>query len=161
MNNRKMLILITGLPGSGKTTLAKKFQKRHNGIGGDIIDHFEADMYFTDADGTYNYVAGDIGKAHEWCQKKVEESLVAGHQCIVSNTSRREWERKPYFEMARKHKASMVIIHCRGNYTSIHDVPVDTINKMRETTEEFIEHEWAGIPMVVIVNDEKELDLEG
>ena len=42
----KKLIIIRGLPGSGKSTFAKSLN----------CTHFETDMYFTDSEGNYNFM---------------------------------------------------------------------------------------------------------
>ena len=54
----KELFLLRGLPGSGKSTLAKSISEVH----------YEADMYFVDADGNYNFDATLLKDAHNWCQ---------------------------------------------------------------------------------------------
>lgn len=56
------IVLIRGLPGSGKTTLAKEMQSH---------EHIEADMYFEE-DGIYKYRAEAIQQAHAWCLEKVK-----------------------------------------------------------------------------------------
>ena len=53
----KVLFIVRGLPGSGKTTLAKSL--------GSV--HFEADMYFMEGN-EYKFDITKIKKAHEWCQ---------------------------------------------------------------------------------------------
>ena len=73
----KELILLRGLPGSGKSTLA-------TAIGG---VHFEADMYFVDDNGNYNFEPARIKDAHAWCQNKVKLSMESGvDKIVVSNT---------------------------------------------------------------------------
>lgn len=52
------LIIIQGLPGSGKTTLAKEVSSQFN------IPYFEADQYFEDKDGNYNFNPKYLHSAH-------------------------------------------------------------------------------------------------
>jgi len=52
------IILIRGLPGSGKTTAAKEFD----------CFHLEADMFFV-RDNIYSFNKEHIKEAHEFCQK--------------------------------------------------------------------------------------------
>jgi len=51
--------LIRGLPGSGKTTMAKKIEG---------FEHFEADQYF-EKDGSYEFDPSELNSAHEECQR--------------------------------------------------------------------------------------------
>ncbi len=60
-NSSGELVLIRGLPGSGKSTMAKDLATQG-------YLHFEADMYF-ELDGHYRYDASCIREAHSWCQK--------------------------------------------------------------------------------------------
>jgi len=59
----KQLILLRGLPGSGKSTFA-------NLLGG---IHVEADQYFIQ-DGEYKFDASKLKQAHNWCKLRVEHS---------------------------------------------------------------------------------------
>lgn len=118
MNAR--LILIRGLPGSGKSTLARQFVAKG-------YAHYEADMYFTDADGNYNYVPSQIKHAHEWCQRKTREALDAGGRVVVSNTFSQRWELEPYMCMT----AHIQVIGCHGEWPNVHNVPAEAIERMR------------------------------
>jgi adenylate kinase family enzyme len=53
----KTIYIVRGCPGSGKSTFAKTL----GGI------HIEADQYFVDADGNYNFDGSKIKNAHAWC----------------------------------------------------------------------------------------------
>lgn len=120
------LTLIRGLPGSGKSTLAK----RHDGV------HLEADMYFVNARGEYHFNPAKLNKAHLWCKKETEYQLKLGNNVVVANTFCKKWEMRDYERLAKKYKARLNIIVCRGNYGSIHDVPSDTIAKMQRNWQE-------------------------
>ncbi len=51
------LYIVRGIPGSGKSTFAKT-------LGG---QHYEADMFFIDENGVYNFDFTKIKDAHQWC----------------------------------------------------------------------------------------------
>ena len=68
----KQLILLRGLPGSGKSTFA-------NLLGG---IHVEADQYFMQ-DGEYKFDASKLKQAHNWCKLRVEHSMEDGVDKIV------------------------------------------------------------------------------
>ena len=117
----KYLILIRGLPGSGKTTLAKLIARD--------APHYEADQFFM-VNGEYRYDAAAIKAAHVWCQRQTENALADGNSCIVSNTFTRRWEMEPYYAMAEKHGAAVVEAVCRGKWPNVHGVPDEVIAKM-------------------------------
>lgn len=53
----KELYLLRGIPGAGKSTLAKS-------LGG---KHVEADMFHINKEGVYDWRPEHVKKAHEWC----------------------------------------------------------------------------------------------
>ena len=95
---------------------------------------FEADHYFYDNDGNYNFVPSEIKEAHKECQEFVGHAMTSGIKKIaVSNTFTQEWEMEPYFELAKEHGYMVfsVIVENRHGGTNKHGVPEDKIEQMK------------------------------
>lgn len=120
----KELILIRGLPGSGKSTLARDL-RRHT----DVV--LEADTYFLDEEGNYNFDANKLHLAHNWCQESTSLYLQLGCRVIVANTFTTLKELKPYFQLAKEFGIVPIVYHCQNDFGSIHDVPEETIERMK------------------------------
>jgi len=123
----KQLILLRGLPGSGKSTFA-------NLLGG---IHVEADQYFMQ-DGEYKFDASKLKQAHNWCKLRVEHSMEDGADKItVSNTFTQEWEMDAYFELAEKYgyQTSCLIVENRHGGVNEHGVPTDKLEQMKNRFE--------------------------
>ena len=123
------LILIRGVPGSGKSTIAEIFQL----IG---FSWFEADSYHINAEGEYCYSKANVKAAHEWCQRETFNALVNGNSVVVSNTFTRLFEMEPYFDMAKTFGIEPNIIVATGNWKNEHGVPESVIERMRNRWEE-------------------------
>jgi len=128
-----VLTLIRGIPGSGKTTLARKIVSKTG------ARHFEADMYFEDDNGHYEYDRNKIHLAHKWCQHQTELALINGQDVVVSNTFTRIKEMQPYIDMADKHDASLKVITSSYPGKSIHSVPDNVIQLMKDRWEDYNE----------------------
>lgn len=124
-----MLVLIRGLPGSGKSTMAKDVVFKD-------FEHYEADQFFIDTNGIYNYDYKKINNAHEWCQQKTLMALTKGKSVVVSNTFTQLSEMEPYIEMANTFGIQPCIIKATGNYSNEHGVSASTIERMRQRWEE-------------------------
>ena len=118
------LILVRGLPGSGKSTLSKKLSSAMNAY------HYEADQYFI-KDGVYQFDINRIVDAHDWCQESTRSSLAASVSVIVSNTFTTRRELRPYFEIAAEFNIIPQIVLCQGTWGSIHGVPEETLARMK------------------------------
>ncbi|KAG8524728.1 NEDD4-binding protein 2-like 2 [Galemys pyrenaicus] len=92
---QKLLILLRGLPGSGKTTLSRiLLGQSPDGI------VFSTDDYFHHQDG-YKYNVDQLGDAHDWNQNRAKQAINQGRSpIIIDNTNTQAWEMKPYVEMA-------------------------------------------------------------
>ena len=119
----KSLILVRGIPGSGKSTFAKL-------LGRAICS---ADDYHIDLNGNYNWKKENLNASHEWCKRKCERFMKIGvERIIIDNTLSSEWEINPYMNMAKKYgyRVFSVIIENRHGGISIHNVPENTLEKM-------------------------------
>jgi predicted kinase len=129
----KVLVLVRGLPGSGKSTFANLVWNNYAIC--------EADKFFYDKEGNYNFDASKLKRAHEWCQNQVETKMQDNQnnpqfypEIVVSNTFTQEWEMQAYFNLAKKYdyKIFSVIVENRHGSTNVHGVPDDTLKKMRD-----------------------------
>ena len=124
----KTLYLIRGVPGSGKSNLAKKLVDS-----GCVIDVFEVDQYFTKADGTYVFNPALLGEVHEACKARTEFVLGKGYSVAVSNTSTTEKEVQAYKDIAERCNAQFVsiIVENRHEGKNQHSVPDEKIQQMK------------------------------
>jgi len=119
----KVLIIVRGIPGSGKTSFASLLGKA-------ICC---ADDYYVH-DGEYKWVAEDIGKAHGWSQRKCRRFMKAQVETVVvANTNTTEREMQPYMDLARQfgYMVYTVIVENRHGSVSVHGVPEATLDKMK------------------------------
>jgi predicted kinase len=122
----KELFLLRGLPGAGKSTLAKS-------LGGMQI---EADKYFMDGD-EYKFDPSKLKEAHAWCQNAVSVWMKSQDKIIVSNTFTQEWEMQPYYDLAEKYgyRVYSLIVENRHGGVNEHGVPQETLDKMKNRFE--------------------------
>ena len=134
--SKVQLIIVRGLPGAGKSTIAKNIVSHANSVG-DTCVHFETDMFFTDETGEYKYDVSKIVMAHKWCQQSVFSALGAGKSVVVSNTFVKKWEVQPYLDFCREKGITTSIVVASGNYKNVHNVPKNVIAMMKSNWEDF------------------------
>ena len=120
------LVLVRGLPGSGKSTYANKIQLKHSA---GEADHFEADMFHV-KDGEYLFDQKNVRHAHMWCQAQTARSLYNGKTVIVANTFITFGELYPYIKIAKDFGAEVFIVECIGKFGNVHNVPEEVLEKM-------------------------------
>ena len=126
------LILLRGLPGSGKSTLGQIILHNPSTENSHVLS---ADDYFIDENGNYNFDASKIRLAHNFCQEKCAERM--RHEIskiVVANTFTQEWEMEKYYEMAERYqyRVHSVIVENKHNGKNIHGVPEDKLQQMKE-----------------------------
>lgn len=126
----KRLVLVWGLPGAGKSTLAKKITYFE-----DKIVICEADQFMVNDKGDYEFNPKRLHWCHQKCQEKCEAAMIAGHSVIVSNTSLSKKERKPYLELAAKYGYDVQEIFIKSPFKSVHNVPEEKVEEMKKRLE--------------------------
>ena len=124
----KNLILLRGLPGSGKSTFAKSLG---------VSEHYEADMFF-ERNGKYEFEPSRLKDAHQWCRDLVWMAMEREvTKIVVSNTFTQEWEMKAYYDLAQEHgyQVFSIVVENRHDGENIHGCPKDTIEIMRNRFE--------------------------
>ena len=130
------LILLRGLPGSGKTTLGEIIMQTPSSKNTNVV--LSADDFFIDENGNYNFDPTKLKEAHNSCQQKCAERMrLEFSKIVVANTFTQEWEMKPYFEMAERYRYRIhsIIVENRHGNKNIHDVPDDKVQIMKDRFE--------------------------
>jgi len=124
------LILLRGLPGSGKTTLARQLSE--NGK----YSVCAIDDFFTDAlTGKYWFEFEKNHLAYKQCEARVKEQMQLGAEKIfVDNTFTLEWEMKSYFKLAAefKYRMHVVTVENRHGGKNVHGISHAQLEKMAE-----------------------------
>lgn len=118
------LIMVRGVPGTGKTTYAKALVDEYS------YTHLEADMYF-EHDGEYRFDASQLSAAHAWCQAECERAMQHGENVVVSNTFCQRKEMDVYLRMAHRHNYEVEIVSLTHEYGSVHNVPAEKMERFR------------------------------
>ena len=127
--NGKILYLLRGLPGAGKSTLAKS-------IG---AVYFEADMFFMEGN-EYKFNPLKLKDAHAWCQNQVRISMKNANggmtptRIAVANTFTQEWEMDVYYELAKEFGFTVfsMVVENRHGGVNQHNVPEDKLEIMKK-----------------------------
>lgn len=115
------LVLCRGLPGSGKTTLARFFE---------VDATFAADDYF-EKDGGYDFDPKKLSEAHGWCMERTADAMEDEEPLIVvHNSFSRRWEADEYFRMAEVNGYSVFVVEAQNAFGNVHGVPDAIVEAM-------------------------------
>ena len=123
------LILLRGLPGSGKSALAALLSENRK------YPVHSIDQYFTDNEGHYQFRFEENHVAYALCEKNTLQSLKSGiDKIFVDNTFTQEWELEPYLKMAAdfNYYLFVVTVENRHGNKNIHQVTNEQLRKMAE-----------------------------
>jgi predicted kinase len=125
------LILLRGLPGSGKSTIGEVMLMT-NSI--DKPDVLSADDYFMTPEGEYLFNPSKLKEAHNDCQQRCAAKMRNQiTKIVVANTFTEEWEMETYFEMAERYRYRVhtVIVENRHGSKNIHNCTEEKVSQMK------------------------------
>jgi predicted kinase len=129
-SSENSLVLLRGLPGSGKTTLAKILSENNT------YPVFSVDDYFTDEKtGEYIFNFQDNHLAYKECEALTRDAMSQSIQKIfVHNTFTQDWELESYFILASEFKYVVFVVTVENYHHSknTHHVTEEQIRKMAE-----------------------------
>ena len=130
----RALVIMSALPGAGKTTLAEAIQPAG-------ARRFSADDFFyrRGSDWSYNYDASLVGEAHRSCAWSLMMAFGVNQRgpLVVHNTSISDWEISPYVLMAKAMHWKPLVLTIHADIAACmirqkHGVPETTMQIMAQ-----------------------------
>lgn len=107
----RILYLMQGVPGSGKSTIANALAEAYNGI------IFSTDEFWFNADGKYCYDPDKAGIAHAWNQRRCAKAMTEEvDDIIIDNTNITQREADPYITLAKMYDYIVQIVRVEAPY---------------------------------------------
>ena len=128
------LILVRGVPGSGKSTFAARAFPG--------VFHVENDMFHI-KDCEYRFDFNKQKDAVSWCMEMCETALRNGMDVVVSNTFTKRRYVMAYAKLAAKYGADVSVYRMTGSFENRHSVPATVFNNMKNGFED-----WSGETVV-------------
>ena len=128
------VIILSGIPGSGKTTWIKE-----NFPSATVVS---ADLFFTNDKGEYNWDSSKIKEAHQKCFNDFKTHISNVSVLVVDNTNTRLWEFEEYVKISKETHSSLTVVRKSispeiAHFRCIHNVPLETIKRMENRFENF------------------------
>lgn len=128
--NKPSIILLRGLPGAGKTTLARVLSENNK------WPVFSVDSYFTNPEtGEYRFEFDKNHLAYKACIQNTEKAMLKKVEKIfIDNTLTLEWEIEPYLQLAaaNNYTVHVVTVENRHKGLNTHGINNEQLNKMAE-----------------------------
>lgn len=140
MDNR--VIVLSGIPGSGKSTAAQRYRFAWDAK---IVS---ADDFFTDDDGRYHFNPAQIADAHATCLRSFVSLLqMRWPVVVVDNTNTTAIEVAPYMALAQAFGYEALLLTVRADAAlaharNVHGVPLHTVERMALAISERVCPPW-------------------
>lgn len=125
----KRLLILRGIPGSGKSTYAKSFAK---------ATVMSADDYFLTPEGQYVYRPEKLQTAHELCYLRFVKAVINNDEIIIiDNMNIDAWHISPYYMLGEVFDYAVEIVNFLTDIETsyqrnIHNVPKQDIESAAE-----------------------------
>lgn len=136
MPNR--LVIMRGLPGSGKSTVAARLREAAVAVG-NRCEIFSTDEYFM-RDGKYHFNPQLLGQAHDWNKRRAQAAISLGVEVvIIDNTNIQKQHYADYINYARSfgYETREEVVGAFDQESvklcsqrNVHGVPLEAISRM-------------------------------
>lgn len=126
------LLLLRGIPGSGKSSMARQLVQR-----GEMDIHLESDTWLYNHDGVYEWSPERVVVAHARCLEETRAELRKGQRVVVANVFIVQAHIEPYRQLAEELAMELGqtipfrVEVIQGPWKNVHDVPEDVLELMR------------------------------
>ena len=123
----KTVYIISGVPGCGKSTLAKE-------IAGDCGIICEADAFHY-VNGVYDWKPENVKPSHDKCFEQFKSAIDNGVRTVINsntNTTIKEWARYNDYAIENGYIVFKIIVENHHHNDSIHSVPQATREAMAD-----------------------------
>ena len=135
--NKKELVILIGLPASGKSTYIKKNYPKHIIVSNDHFVEKQAKKDDTDYTTAYNKIGRS--KLIELGKKDFQKALKTNRSIVLDNTNLTKEIRKQYLDLANNYKKIAIVFKISGKEQEKRltqrkgkDIPTDVLNKMKQ-----------------------------
>ncbi len=128
-------VILRGLPGSGKSTFARRLVEGYGFVQLEADDHFYIN-------GAYKFDPARVADAHALVVRDALVHLQAGRRVVVANTHVRLWEMAGMVGAATLSRRTFCFVDFNGAHGNIHAVPNDVISAMKTR--------WEKLPVEMI-----------
>jgi len=139
------LIIMRGLPGSGKSTTAQE-------MAGETGIVLSTDDYFM-VEGEYQFDPEKLGVAHKWNQERAKQQMALGkNPVIIDNTNVQPWEARPYVQMADEMGYDIQIVEPSSPWWTEKFKEGMSPEEMEDLTDVLDQRNTHGVPRDIIRN---------
>lgn len=126
--DQRSLIILRGLPGSGKTTLAKLLSEKGK------YPVISIDDYFTNEQtGEYTFEFDKNHLAYKYAEERTRDAMAKlSEKIFLHNVFSIEWEMEPYFQLAAKNQYTVFVltVENRHKHSNVHHISDEQLEKM-------------------------------
>jgi predicted kinase len=128
ISKNRSLIILRGLPGSGKSTLSKILSDEKYPV-------FSVDDFFTSENGEYCFEFDKNHLAYKHCEDNTRETMKKGvRKIFLDNVFSIEWEMETYFRLASEYDYDVFVCTVENHHQgkNVHHVSDEQLKKMAE-----------------------------